>query len=130
MIEIELSFSENWNNKLDCNCFSTIRLHNDRKYFVGNKMQVTLKGKIKPHPAVIKVVKTFYLHQLTEGMALLDTGYSLSETKKIIETIYKHKVTNINQQRFDFVILQWVKSEVLTKQLTIDESQSEAYPRT
>ena len=115
----ELSFTENWNKKLDCNCFSTIRMHNADKYKVGNKLKITLKGQLKPNPATVRYVKTFYLHQLTEGMALLDTGYSLAETQKIIQTMYKYKVKNLAQQPFDFVILGYVKSEKITNQLTI-----------
>lgn len=27
-----LNFSKNWNNKLDCKVFTTLRLHNPNKY--------------------------------------------------------------------------------------------------
>jgi hypothetical protein len=39
----ELSFSYNWNGKLNCNCFTTIRLRNDARYQVGAKFIVKLK---------------------------------------------------------------------------------------
>ncbi len=115
----EISFSENWNNKLNCACFSTIRLHNPVKYAVGNKFKVTLKGQLKPHPAAVRTVTTFRLEQLTEGMALLDTGYSKSETIKIIQKMYKNKITNLQTQLFDFVILGYIKSETITPQISL-----------
>lgn len=115
----ELSFSENLNNKLDCLCFSTIRLHNPKKYYLGAKLAVSLKGQLRPHPATVRNVTTFYLRHLTEGMALLDTGYSLAETRQIIEKMYKYKVTNLAQQPFDFVILGYLKSETITTQLPL-----------
>lgn len=115
----DLSFTDNWNNKLNCSCFSTIRLHNPKKYYVGCKMKVTLKGQLKPNPAIVKTVTIFRIDHLTEGMALLDTGYSKAETIKIIEKMYKNKVPNLSQQLFDFVILGYVKSEKLTNQLPL-----------
>lgn len=106
-----LSFGHNWNNKLDCNCFSTIRLHNPKKYWAGSRAIVELKGKPKPHPAEVCYVKTFYLKDMTEAMALLDTGYSKEEATKMIMTMYKNIVRDIHQARFDFVVLRYINTE-------------------
>lgn len=111
-----LEFSENWNNKLYCKCFSTIRMHNPEKYRLGNKFQVKLKGQTRPHPAVVRAVTPFYIGNLTEGMALIDTGYSKAQAQKIIRTMYKYKVPNVDAELFDFVVLQYLDSETITDQ--------------
>ncbi|CAN5309300.1 hypothetical protein BH09BAC1_BH09BAC1_14290 [soil metagenome] len=40
-----IAFNQNWNNKLDCNCFTTLRIRNDRKYRAGSEHAVELKGQ-------------------------------------------------------------------------------------
>lgn len=82
-----IPFSYNWNNKLDCGAFTTIRLYNPNKHFVGNHVRPSLKGADKG-AAVIMAVKTFYLHQLNPFISYLDTGYSVEECTRIIRTMY------------------------------------------
>ena len=42
-----LDFNENWNGKLNCQCFTTIRLHNPIKNCVGAIKQIYLKDRYK-----------------------------------------------------------------------------------
>lgn len=80
-----LIFSHNWNKKLHCNCFTTIRISG--RFSKGNEIDILLKGE---KLGVAKVIdkKQIYLEQITEGMAYLDTGYNRDETIKIIKTMY------------------------------------------
>jgi len=89
-----IKFSENWNNgKLNLNCFPTIRLK-QAKYAKGNKYEIVYapnrKG-VEPltlgYAEIVSIVD-FRLHDLSEGMALMDTGYSKAESEKIIKTMY------------------------------------------
>lgn len=97
-----LKFSANWNNKLACICFTTIRLHNPKKHFVGNQFALMLRN-IAYGVATVVEVKKFKLSQLNEFMAMLDTGYSAEETKEIIIKMYPQ--INAENQYFDFVLL-------------------------
>lgn len=81
----DLIFSYNWNNKLDCNCFTTIRL--DGKWQVGQKVIIKLKGADKGK-ATIKEVKPFYLKNLNPYISFLDTGYDVTECRNIILRMY------------------------------------------
>lgn len=44
-VEKHIRFSYNWNNKLNCKAFTTIRLHSPERYFLGAKFNVYLNGK-------------------------------------------------------------------------------------
>lgn len=109
-----LNFSYNWNNKLNCNVFSTIRRYNPAVHYEGRIVQVfetgtkpgTDRGKAK-----YIIVTPFKLHQLKPSMAYLDTGYNLEETKNILRTMYTGKVPDIEQETFCYCILEKIKEK-------------------
>lgn len=109
-----LNFGYNWNGKLNCNCFTTIRMHNPRKYQVGSKLYVLLQGKARGI-ATILAVKPFYLDKLNEFTSRIDTGYPLEECKRMIREMYKNKpLVNFETQLFDLVLLQYDKQKTVT----------------
>lgn len=86
----QLKFTYNWNNKLDCVCFTTLRLSGN--WEEGMEVDVWLKGKdgwIAKGPAVILDKKTFHLNSINEFIARLDTGYSAEQCKTIVRKMYK-----------------------------------------
>jgi hypothetical protein len=100
----DLKFSYNWNNKLDGHAFSTIRLRNDMKYYVGAKKTVYLKDELKGTATVVYVTHIL-IAQINEAIARLDTGYPAEECKNIIKTMYKNKAIDWNKQQLCFCIL-------------------------
>lgn len=82
-----LNFKTNWNGKLDCNFYTSIRIWNEGKYVVGKCFEV-LEKKQKRHISELVKAVPFTLDKLPEITAYLDTGYSLSETKDIIAKMY------------------------------------------
>jgi len=97
-----INFSTNWNNKLTNRAFTTIRLHNTRKYCVGGEYQITLKNK-PLGVATLKKIHTITVHQLTDCMSFLDTGYSTPETINIISKMYPN--LDLSNTLFDFCLL-------------------------
>ena len=83
----KLEFSTNWNNKLECKCFTTIRLYNPTKHFQGNKFNVFLQKKYRSKVEII-AISLIKLHQLSDYICFLDTGYSKEETKEILLKMY------------------------------------------
>ncbi len=83
-----ISFSFNWNHKLDCDAFTTIRLFQPEKYVIGEQYEIQLK-KVKQFEGVIIDVKKFMLKDLSNFIAYLDTGYSKENCASIIQTMYK-----------------------------------------
>jgi hypothetical protein len=104
----QLKFSNNWNGKLFCDSFTTLRLHNLSKYFVGNEFQCFLK---KAELGLVKVmeVRTIYLHQLNDFICYLDTGYNTAKTIEIINEMYKKYTIDWTTQKLDFVLLSYIK---------------------
>lgn len=82
----QLNFSTNWNNKLDCTAFTTLRLPNE-KYKLGELFQITLNGVEK---GIGRIISITYINidNINEYIARLDTGYSTDECKVIIRNIY------------------------------------------
>lgn len=107
-----LNFSRNWNNKLDCEVFSTIRLWNKDIHYEGRVVFIYDQSVSPPRykgRGVYLVVSQFKLDQLKPGAAWLDTGYSLEETLNILRTMYKNKVANLETQPFAYIIIKKVK---------------------
>lgn len=97
-----ISFNYNWNNKLFCKYFSTLRAYNPDKYVIGDYYDVYLKeeylGKVK-----LMDVRKFKSTNLNAFICAMDTGYSVEETKKILYRMYKKKEMDLH-----FLLLKWV----------------------
>jgi len=100
---INVKYSYNWNNKLECKCYTTIRLRNDKKYRVGETYNASLNDK-HLHYATLKVIKHFKINQLTEGVAMIDTGYDKQATITLLRRMYKNKNIDWSTQELSFLI--------------------------
>lgn len=109
-----LNFSNNWNGKLNCNIFSTIRRHNTAIHYAGRIVDIydqsTTPAKYRGKGEYLHVFP-FMLHQLKPAMALLDTGYGVEETKNILRTMYKNKCANVDQELFDYCLIKKIKEK-------------------
>jgi hypothetical protein len=103
-----LRFSTNWNHKLDCDCFTSIREYSKERFFPGREIQIELKGEAICKARVV-LVRECYIDNLTELDCYLDTGYSKAETIRILETMYKNRPVNVHTQKFALVLLKKIK---------------------
>ena len=103
-----ISFLTNWNNKLQCQVFSTIRLHNPRKYKKGECYNVFLNGLQYPSVECMNVI-TVTTDKLSDYVCLLDTGYDKKETLAILGKMYPG--INMNTQLFDVILLKKIKQD-------------------
>ena len=104
-----ITFSYNWNNKLQCKAFTTIRLYSPNKYKIGDTYKIILKKECIGAGRII-AIRNFLLIELNDDIAYLDTGYSKQECEKIIRRMYESKV-NLNKVLFSLILIQ--KSETL-----------------
>lgn len=102
----EIGFSYNWNNKLGCNSFTTIRLHQPNKYQLNQVYQIKLKGEYL-FDAQIIAIKPFMYNNLNEFIAHLDTGYSAEECKNIILKMYPN--VNFETTTISLILLHKIK---------------------
>ena len=114
-----IKFTHNWNKKLTCTFFTTLRLENKNKYKVDETYEIRLmhKGRYTPHGhAQITEIRTLKLHQLNNFICGLDSGYSIEETVNLIYTMYKNSVTDFEKQKFFLILLKRVEPQ---KQATL-----------
>jgi hypothetical protein len=102
-----IRFSYNWNNKLTNAAFTTLRLHNPAKYQRGGRFRIECKGQLRGI-AELKDVRTFKISALNEFITFLDTGYNVSETVKLMQTMYKN--IDWNTQKLDFCLFVYEKA--------------------
>lgn len=105
----DLKFTSNWNNKLDCHAFTTIRMYNPSKHFVGNGVNILLKEESKG-TGVIMEVRRFLLADLNPYVAYLDTGYSVPECQEILRKMH----SKIDTRTYKFALLLIVKDKPAT----------------
>lgn len=103
-----LRFSKNWNNKLDNDCFTTLRPYDPTRYEEGEVIQIQLKENdsfINYCQAALVGIKVFVLQNLQPSDAYLDTGQDKEETIRIIEEAYKERLKNPRTDWFCLLIL-------------------------
>lgn len=124
--EIITRFSYNWNNKLDCKIFfTTIRLHNPKKYWIGAIHRIFLKSEDLGTAKIVQV-KTIRLEEIDSFTASLDTGYNAAQTRGLFRKMYSLEPTE--NPLVDVSLLSWVnrnmpkkedKADAVKKQLAI-----------
>lgn len=80
-----LNFSYNWNHKLDCDSFTSIRL--SERFEIGKRYTITLKGKYIATAELVEKKKIF-IDQINEFIARLDTGYHRDVCISILKKMY------------------------------------------
>ena len=102
----KINFSYNWNNKLDCNSYTTIRLANKTKYKRGEVYQINLKDKKHHEAKILGITSVQSIYHISEFIARIDTGYSAREAIGIIEKMYSKKRLNLRTQPFYVILLE------------------------
>lgn len=109
-----LDFSTNWNNKLDCDFYTTIRLRNDVKYQPGKEYMVKLKSK-EHHKARCVAVTHTNLYLINDFVAGVDMGLSKAEGIELIQSLYKNQGIDWRLQPLSLILLQRLKDKTNEK---------------
>jgi hypothetical protein len=103
MSKLIFKFSQDWNNKLLCDFFTTIRLIQP-VHMAGAVAEVQVlcgtNNYVRLKDVVIKHVQPVTLAQLHAIDAWQDTGYNLEATRGMLYNMYKNKVDNPNKAQF------------------------------
>lgn len=101
----KIKFSKNWNNKLDCDYYTTIRVWNPNKYQVNENYEIILNDKIK-HVATIVDVKKIFFKDINNWISRLDAGLTEQEFKAMMCKMYQAKATKpMEEIAFAWVLL-------------------------
>lgn len=106
-----IEFSFNWNDKLCCRCFTTIRLSG--RYNVGDEVNIILKKQFIG-VATIRCKEQRLLEQIKDFIAYVDTGYNAEKTKEILTTMYKNKNINWAKQPLYIYVLEYDQNHIST----------------
>lgn len=104
MSHLKLSFSTNWNHKLYCTCWTTIRLKNDRKYVRGQVYEVYLKDEFLGSAQLIGI-RQISRGKINEYISHLDTGYDVPAVQDILGKMYGRDRDN----PYGLYLFKWVK---------------------
>lgn len=85
-----LEFEENFNGKLNCRCFTTIRLHHPVRNAIGAVKQIYLKGIWKGNAKILQA-STITLDRINLPMAKLDSGLMPEECRRLIRNLYRNR---------------------------------------
>lgn len=102
----KISFSYNWNLKLFCNAFTTVRLHNPTKYKKGIEYSLFLKDRFIGYANIIEI-RTLHLEKINEFVAQMDSGYNLLEFKRILRKMYPN--VDFDVTLLDIILLKKTK---------------------
>lgn len=102
-----IKFKRNWNNKLLCPCFSSLRLKNPVYYRVGKVFDVQLfkSGRYNHYRyAELVFTKDTYLYALSDYFTFMDANMQRDKFIKMIETMYKNKVHDFDNTLFSILL--------------------------
>ena len=103
-----LDFSYNWNNKLDCQAFTTLRLTD--KYNINDTLKVMLRKEFRGFVMVVDK-RRFTLNKINDFIAYIDTGYNQQECVNILTKMYKNKNIDWEKQEIYFYLLKKIKEK-------------------
>lgn len=103
---LQIKFSQNWNRKLFCDVFTTIRIRDDVKYVIGREFHVLLTVK-KDYDILLGIgtlltAAYFTLDKMTENMARIDTGYNKAEVIALMKKMYQKQLAANPNLEFGF----------------------------
>lgn len=101
-----LEFSQNWNGKLYCKHWTTIRLRNNHKYRRGDSYDIYLKDEFLGIAELIGLRYTTR-GKLNEFVCYLDTGYDVVSTQNMLGKMYGRD----RDKQLGFYLFKWVKLE-------------------
>ena len=100
-----ITFSTNWNNKLSCKYFTTLRMSN--RFQIGQTYDV-VNSKLDTFQVVVIDKRRIMMDQINPFIAGIDTGYTVEETKKILTTMYKNKGVDFDRDPLYLYLLKKV----------------------
>jgi hypothetical protein len=98
---------QNWNNKLNCDYYTSIRPAWESYYKKGEFYAALLNSKFH-HEAQILEIKSFLIKDLNQYMSFLDAGLSPEQLRDHIKQMYKNKPAVLSES-FYFILFKKIK---------------------
>lgn len=128
-MEDVIRFNYNYNNKLSCKRFTTLRLKDVRKYQVGKSYRIELRTGKNEYRTLCYAscidIHIFTIDRVNEFVAGVDTGYSANTARRMLMTMYKNIVKDWSTQPLMFILLE--KNEVKSTNTKPQYDTAECY---
>ena len=96
----KLNFSYNWNNKLNCKVFTSLRMTN--RFDIGDRVEISLKDK-PLGVGIVKGKKSFLIDGINDFIAYIDTGYNRDECIKMLKRM--NKISDWSKKKIHFYLI-------------------------
>lgn len=106
------TFKTNWNNKLDCQFYTTFRFYNKGKIKRGDLVRCKLMSGqkcLKDEVKQVYFLTKSTLMEVNPWLCYLDTGYGYVSFISMVRTMYKKYHIDYKSQLFAFYLLGPVK---------------------
>lgn len=100
-----LRLEYNFNNKLDCDCFSVIQPLNPILFTVGNTLEVYLKQQALGQAEVL-FHRELREDQISNWIAYLDTGYNRAQALQMLRRAFR---TTKQEVIYSLALLKYVR---------------------
>jgi hypothetical protein len=113
-----IRFDSNYNNKLNCDSFTSIRLYESEKFKLIDIYDIQLfrevnKQYVSIGLARIQYVKSFCLRHLSPAMAYIDMNLNVIDGQNLLKKLYKSKNVDWHAESLVFIVFQYLtKSEL------------------
>ncbi|MCX6208346.1 MAG: hypothetical protein NTZ59_02295 [Bacteroidetes bacterium] len=100
-----IKFSQNWNGKLHCKFFTTIRLAQSQRFFIGKMVDIFLKEQRLFDANIVSVIECL-IDDLPEEICYINTGYNKQATVELMKKIYSAKNIDWSNQKLHIIFLE------------------------
>jgi hypothetical protein len=100
----QLKFTQNWNNKLNTENFTTIRIAQD-KYYIDCQFDIILQDQYLKTVKIIDI-KQFKIDKLNDFTAYIDSGMNRTNLYQLLAQFYPKQ--NINKMDWYLILLQTI----------------------
>ncbi len=107
-----VKFDRNYNSKLSCEAFSTVRKTDNKKYEIGRNYMIMLCDYHSQMfheigEAVLVAKQSFKPSGLTDSMSYLDAGMRSDSLMRLLLDLYKHDIWDTDECFFSMYIFKF-----------------------
>ena len=112
------NFDQNFNNKLSCNVFTTLRL--TTQYQINDTVKISLQNKFLAYVEVIDKLTFTSISEVPPVIFTVDTGLEYDKAIPFFKSLYAHVLVDFETQPVYLYVLRHKK---MPEQASIDANQ-------
>lgn len=107
-----IKFNKNWNYKLDCEYFTTIRPRKPEYYNTSEQYGILLNGSLKGVAEIVSI-EQFRFSDINNRIAYLDAGMNKDKLRDLMRSFYGNQsFWKEDSTRISLILLKWIEKEM------------------